>query len=98
MAIYEIPLNTGNQKFNISLNKKLYKFQLIFRAGQWVLDILDTAESPLVTGLPLVMGVNLLGQHQHIMRGNLAVLNSNKSETQSFGNIGSNIKLYWSDS
>jgi len=98
MAMYEIPLNPGNQKFNVRLNKKLYKFQLIFRAGQWFLDILDTAENPLIAGLPLVMGDNLLIQHQHMIPGSLFVLNKHEAETQSFSDIGSNIKLYWSDS
>lgn len=95
--IYEIPLNNGNQKFNIRLGGVQYKFQLIYRVKSWYLDIFDTAETPLIAGLPLVMGDNLLIQHQHIIKGSLYVLNTNEDENQSFSDLGTLIKLYWSD-
>ncbi|HCT3679240.1 phage baseplate plug family protein [Acinetobacter pittii] len=95
--IYEIPLNNGNQKFNIRLGGVQYKFQLIYRVKSWYLDIFDTAENPLIAGLPLVMGDNLLIQHQHIIKGSLYVLNTNEEESQTFGDLGTLIKLYWSD-
>ncbi|AUM27133.1 hypothetical protein BVD86_09640 [Acinetobacter pittii] len=97
MMIYEIPLNNGNQKFNIRLGGVQYKFQLIYRVKSWYLDIFDTAENPLIAGLPLVMGDNLLIQHQHIIKGSLYVLNTNEEESQTFGDLGTLIKLYWSD-
>ncbi|MFP1135727.1 phage baseplate plug protein [Acinetobacter baumannii] len=95
--IYEIPLNNGNQKFNIRLGGVQYKFQLIYRVKSWYLDIFDTAGIPLIAGLPLVMGDNLLIQHQHIIKGSLYVLNTNEDENQAFSDLGTLIKLYWSD-
>lgn len=95
--IYEIPLNNGNQKFNIRLGGVQYKFQLIYRVKSWYLDIFDTAENPLIAGLPLVMGDNLLIQHQHIIKGSLYVLNTNEDENQAFSDLGTLIKLFWSD-
>ncbi|MCW8041079.1 phage baseplate plug family protein [Acinetobacter entericus] len=96
--IYEIPLNYGNQKFNIKLGATQYKLQLIYRASRWYLDIFDTAENPLIAGLPMVAGDNLLAQHQHVIKGSLYVLNIDEDESQSFSDLGENIKLYWSDS
>ena len=95
---YEIPLNYGNQKFNIKLGTTQYKLQLIYRAERWYLDFFDTAENPLIASLPIVVGDNLLSQHQHIIKGSLYVLNTNEDEGQSFSDLGKNIKLYWSDS
>ncbi|QNH50342.1 hypothetical protein HWI77_11505 [Acinetobacter venetianus] len=96
--IYEIPLNYGNQKFNIKLGTTQFKLQLIYRAERWYLDFFDTAENPLIASLPIVVGDNLLSQHQHIIKGSLYVLNTNEDERQLFSDLGKNIKLYWSDS
>ena len=53
MAIYEIPLRLGNQKFNVTLGKTIYKLRLIYRIDEWYLDILDTSEKPLITVMPV---------------------------------------------
>lgn len=95
--IYEIPLNYGNQKFNIKLGTAQYKLQLIYRAEQWYLDIFDTAENPLIAGLPMLVGDNLLAQHQHIIKGALYVLNTNEDESQAFSDLNTRIKLFWSE-
>ncbi|WP_423854287.1 phage baseplate plug family protein [Acinetobacter guillouiae] len=94
---YEIPLNYGNQKFNIRLGSAQFKLQLIYRASQWYLDIFDTAENPLIAGLPMLVGDNLLAQYQHIIKGSLYVFNINEDESQAFSDLSTNIKLYWSD-
>ncbi|EFF82104.1 phage baseplate plug family protein [Acinetobacter haemolyticus] len=95
---YEIPLNYGNQKFNIRLGATQYKMQLIYRANHWYLDIFDIAENPLITGLPILVGDNLLAQHQYLIKGALYVLNTNEDESHAFGDLDTKIKLYWSDS
>lgn len=71
MAVYKIPLLNTNQKFNIKLNGTTYKLQVIYRGYKWVLDFMDTAENYLIAGMPVVMGDNLLAQHQHIIKGSL---------------------------
>ncbi|MDV7705001.1 phage baseplate plug protein [Acinetobacter pittii] len=95
--IYEVPLNNGNQKFNIRLGGAQFKLQLIYRLECWYLDIFDSSENPLIAGLPLLMGDNLLVQHQHLIKGSLYVLNNNEDESQAFSELGTMIKLYWSD-
>lgn len=97
MTIYKIPLLSTNQKFNVKLSGTTYKLQVIYRGSKWFLDVMDTSENYLIAGIPMVMGDNLLGQHQHIIKGGLYVINDNKDESQYFTDLGSNINLYWSD-
>lgn len=97
VAVYKIPLLNTNQKFNIKLNGATYKLQVIYRGSKWILDFMDTAENYLIAGIPVVMGDNLLAQHQHIIKGSLYVVNNNEDEAQYFTDLGRNISLYWSD-
>ncbi|ESK40243.1 hypothetical protein P256_00690 [Acinetobacter nectaris CIP 110549] len=98
MAYFNIPLTSNNQKLNVVLGSTTYKLRLIYRSQKWFLDILDTAENPLVLGIPMVMGDDLLVQHQHVLPGSLYVVNVNDSEAQNFSDLGDKITLYWSDS
>ena len=97
MAIYEIPLQAGNQKFNVTLGKAIFKLRLIYRIDQWYLDILDTSEKPLITGLLLCPGIDLLEQYKHVINGSLYVVNFEKDEIAKYGYLGSKIKLYYED-
>lgn len=97
MALYEIPLLSTNQKINVKLGAITYKLQVIYRGSKWILDLMDSAENYLIAGITVVMGDNLLAQHQHIIKGSLYVSNSNQGEEQLFSDLGSKIKLYWSD-
>ena len=98
MSYFNIPLMATNQRFNVSLGNTTYKLQLIYRVNKWFLDIFDVQNTPLICGLPLVMGDNLLIQHQHVISGSLLVMNTNENEQQSFTDLGTNITLYWSPS
>ena len=98
MSYFNIPLMVINQRFNVSIGNNTYKLQLIYRANKWFLDIFDVQNTPLICGLPLVMGDNLLIQHQHVISGSLLVMNTNENEQQSFTDLGTNITLYWSPS
>lgn len=97
MTFYEIPLNNSNQKFKINLGGKAYKLQTIYRIDTWFLDILEPDETPMICGIPLVMGDNLLTQYQHIIQGGLYVLNENPDEAHRYFELGQILKLYWSD-
>ena len=97
MALYEIPLSTGNQKFNIQLNKIAYKLQLIYRIDNWYLDIMDSSENSIISGLAMNPNIDLLEQHQHLIKGSMFVTNSNEDESQEFYDLGSKIQLYWRD-
>lgn len=97
MGLYKIPLSTGNQKFTVQLNKITYKLQLIFRLNCWYLDVLDSSENPIISGLAMNPNIDLLEQHQHLIKGSFIATNSNKDESQGFFDLGSKIQLYWRD-
>ncbi|MBK5145840.1 hypothetical protein I2494_19415 [Budviciaceae bacterium BWR-B9] len=69
MTINEIPLTPYNQKFNIALVGVVYKMRIVWRASFWCLDISDNSDNPLVTGIPLVTGTNLLAQYAYLNFG-----------------------------
>lgn len=95
MAVYEIPMVNTNQQFNVRLGSIIYKLRLIYRLDTWFLDIFNSAGQLMLAALPMVQGVNLLEQHQHLIKGGLYVLNSNADESQSFNDLGVKIQLFW---
>lgn len=95
MPLFEIPLSSNNQKFNIQLGGSPFKLRFIYRIDAWFVDVLDTSENPLVMGLLMCPGINLLEQYQHILQGAFYVTNSNKDEAQGYLDLGTKIKLYW---
>ncbi|MBJ8426052.1 phage baseplate plug family protein [Acinetobacter bereziniae] len=97
MGLYKIPLGVGNQKFIVQLNKITYKLQLIFRLDCWYLDVLDSSENPIISGLAMNPNIDLLEQHQHLIKGSFFATNANKDESQGFFDLDSKIQLYWRD-
>lgn len=64
ITINEIPLSPDNQQFNISLADTTYRMRLMWRddAG-WVMDMQDSGGNPMISGIPLVTGIDLLAQY-----------------------------------
>lgn len=100
---YPIPLQVGTpQTFSISLGGVNYQFSLRYRddptgLGGWVLDIDDQFGNPLLYGVALVTGSNLLAQHKHLgFGGGLYVQTANAPDAvPTFDNLGSDAVLYW---
>lgn len=78
MALYEIPLTPEPQSFGISLAGR--ELRLAFRwaesfcpdaPGGWLMDICDAPDDlvPLVCGIPLVAGCDLLRPYEHLALG-----------------------------
>lgn len=101
MTAYEIPLAPQAQTFSILLNGANYALTLMWRSvdalGGWVLDIADAYNNPLVQGIPLVTGCDLLGQYQYLgFGGGLWVLTDGDSTAiPTYSNIGSLSHLYF---
>lgn len=81
----------------VRLDQKNYKLQTIYRIDTWYLDIFDSADNILITALPMVQGIDLLEQYQHIIRGSLYVHNTTEKEQQEFSGLGFEMNLYWED-
>jgi len=66
-TIYPIPLQAQPQELTIQLGGVTYTLTLNYRntdMGGWVLDIGDSNNSPILQGVPLVTGANLLAQYE----------------------------------
>ncbi len=65
MNAYEIPLTPASQTFQTTIMGASYTLTVTWRqaAGLWFLDIADSSNNPLVNGVAMVTGVDLLGQY-----------------------------------
>ena len=101
MMLLEIPLTTGAQSFSISLGGTQYQMRLIYReaeGGGWFLDVERADKTDAIYGLPLIVGVDLLAQHQYKNFGHLYVrLESGEDGHPAYEDVGAGLHLYWSD-
>lgn len=99
--IVEIPLTTGAQSFSISLGGTQYQMRLVYRSadgGGWFLDIVRADRSDAIYGIPLVLGKDLLAQHQYKGFGHLLVqLERGETGHPAYDDMGVGLHLYWSD-
>lgn len=100
MATYEIPLSGANQSFAIQLGATNYVLTVLFRdatdAG-WMLDIADAEAAPIICGIPLVTGADLLAQYAHLGLGGSLTVVSEDDLAPTFEGLGTTSKLYWTD-
>ncbi|KAA2237666.1 phage baseplate plug family protein [Salinarimonas soli] len=103
MATYEFPLTTGPQAFSLRLGDTEYRLRLTYRRAPeagWILDIGRAADGvPLLSGLPLVTGADLLAQHAHIgIPGSLYVVtDGNPDAVPAFDDLGGRTRLLFVD-
>lgn len=79
MQINEIPLSPDNQQFRIQLASTTYTLRVIWRdAAGWIMDVMDSGSTPILSGVPLVTGANLLQQYPELgINGALVVVCDN---------------------
>ncbi|MGK2829250.1 phage baseplate plug family protein [Ralstonia pseudosolanacearum] len=98
MQTFEIPLTAQPQNFNITLVGIQYEFTLVWRDttnGGWFLDIADASGNALLSGIPLVTGVNLLAQYAYMAFGfELWVQTDAADAPPTFTNLGTESHLY----
>lgn len=70
MAVFEIPLRPRPQIVTTRFpNGQTYSLRLIYEFGPddcWLLDISDSFGNPIVCGIPLVTGCDLLAQFAYL--------------------------------
>lgn len=98
--IFKIPLSPNPQTFRITLGGIEYRLTFIYRnvdQGGWVLDIADAQSNPIVSGIPLVTGANLLEQYTHLgFKGRLFVQTaSDPDAVPTFSNLGTDGLVFW---
>ena len=100
MSIARIPTSPMPQRFLITLSAgQTYQLVTQYRdapeAG-WTLDIGEPNGTPVISGIPLVTGVNLLAQYQHLIVGSLFVLSDVETwAVPGFSDLGVSSHLYF---
>lgn len=101
MSVYQIPLTNISQQFEIVLGGTDYFLTVKWNdqpdAG-WILDIADTNNNPIVCGLPLITGGNILEGLNYLgFGGGLFVLTNGAmpDDVPTVDNLGTDSNLYF---
>lgn len=96
---YEVPLSAKPQTFSISLNGVTYYLTLRWNVigNYWVLDIADDERTPLIQGIPVVTGLDLLGQFRSFNFNGwlIAQTDGDADAVPTFANLGTAGRLYF---
>ena len=99
MTAYEIPLSGMSQTFSIALAGVTYQLTLQWRnaANGWFLDIADSLSNAVVSGIPLVTGLDLLAQYKYLgIGGQLWVMSDGTpANVPTYTNLGTTSHLYF---
>lgn len=100
LQAFEIPLVPNqNQQFTVSLSGVQYSMTVRWNTpGQcWVLDIEDINANPVLEGLPLITGADLLEQYQYLGFGGQLIVQTDfdVNAVPTFENLGTTGHLYF---
>lgn len=95
---YEIPLSPQPQTFNIALAGTTYGFTVQWNVqnASWIIDIADASGNPIVSGIPMVTGCDLLEQYGYLNFGFQLVAQTDNSPATvpTFDALGTTAHLY----
>lgn len=99
MNAYEVPFEPNPQSFAITMGGVPYKLSTIWNTSSlsWTLDIADANGTPIVRGIPIVTGCDLLGQFGYLgFKGKLFVQNmAAPSVDAAYSELGSNVQVFF---
>ena len=99
MTSFEIPTTPQAQTFSISLGGVPYIMTIRWNdvAQVWIIDIADQNDVPLVVGIPMVTGCDLIGPFAWLgIGGSLVATTDHSPDTPpSFSDLGSTGHLYF---
>lgn len=98
MSIYEVPLSTSPQKLQVVMGGIQYQLVLIWRTGSgWVMDIATPQGNAILSGVPLVTGIDLLSQYAYLgLGGSLVVAtDADPDAVPTADNLGQSSHLYF---
>ena len=96
-TIAEIPLR-GAETFQVTLANTVYNLSVIWRDPfGWFLDIARQDGTKLVSGIPMVSGIDLLQPYPQFQFGGALVLatDGNPTADPTFDNLGTACHLYF---
>ena len=99
-SIFQIPLVNVPQTFNIDLAGVTYTLTCKWNPSPdagWILDIADSAQIPIVAGLPLITGCNVLAGLEYLgINGEMWVYTDGDSmAVPTLDNLGIDSNLYF---
>ena len=99
MTFYEIPLKPYAQEFEIGFATQRIRLRFMFQDvpdGGWFMDILDVKSVPIICGIPLVTGADLLGQFGYLGLGGplFVVTDADSAAVPTFDNLGTGSHLF----
>jgi hypothetical protein len=99
-TFYEVPLSGQPQSFQVTMVGVTYSMSITYRDalnGGWMLDIADVSGNPLVAGIPLVTGANLVAQYAYLgFTAELRVASDGVLDAvPTFDNLGTLSHLYF---
>lgn len=96
---YEIPLDPNSQRLSIDLAGVTYNLTVIWNrvSNCWVLDIADQYNAPMLQGVPIVTGCNLLEPYRYMgfNGGIMAITDSDPDAVPTYANLGSTGRVYF---
>ncbi len=96
---YEIPLVANPQNFSIALGGVSYNLNVYWNvAGSvWCLDIADSLNNKILSGIPLVTGTDLLAPYAYLNFGGKLIAQTDQDLTAppTFDNLGTAGHLYF---
>lgn len=105
--MYIVPLTTSpNQTFTCTIpvdNKSInFKFFLRYntQAEYWIMELYDTKNNAIIVSVPLICGLNLLGQYSYLRIGSAYIYKVDStlaSDKPDDTNLGTAFLLCWSD-
>lgn len=98
MESFELPLNPYPETFTITIKNVVYngRTQWNVPLETWVLSLADTNDVPVLTNIPLIPGVDLLEQFEHLNIGVAmsALVDYDPSAVPDYYELGTQGKLY----
>lgn len=95
---YEIPLSAEPQTFKIPIGGTTYGLTVRWNVpnASWIIDIADASGNPIVSGIPMVTGADLLEQFGYLSFGfQLIAQTDNSPDTvPTFDAMGTTAHLY----
>lgn len=91
---YRIPMIPQNQEFDVSLAGVTYHLRVKWNsnplAQSWVLDIMDSQQNPILSGIPMVTGCDLLEQYAYKNIGGAMIVQSttDPDEVPDYASLG----------
>jgi hypothetical protein len=96
---YTIPLIAAPQTLAVTLGGNQYNLRVLWNsaASCWVLDIYDASNNPVLLGVAIVTGVDLLRQFGYLNFGGklIAQTDFNTLAPPTAENLGTNSNLYF---